>query len=74
MCCSIFGSLFCTFVACGKRRNAIGWFLFGAFAPLVAMVAIGCLPALRAPPSEPIARPVAHDRLGRLGIRQSGRV
>jgi hypothetical protein len=47
----IFGSMISTFIALSKRRNAVGWFLFGMFMPIIAVVAIACLPPLP-PPAE----------------------
>jgi|HubBroStandDraft_6_1064221.scaffolds.fasta_scaffold125516_4 hypothetical protein len=32
-------------VASGKHRNTVGWGFFGALFPLIAVIAICCLPA-----------------------------
>ncbi len=35
-----------TYIAGAKNRNRSGWFLFGLFVPVIALIMIICLPPL----------------------------
>lgn len=48
----IVGAFICAVVAGNKQRNVIGWLIAGALFPLIAVIAIVCLPPLQ-PPDDP---------------------
>jgi hypothetical protein len=52
----------CALVAAGKQRSTIGWMTAGFFFPIIAFVAILCLPALATPDPQPDT-----SRLGQFG-------
>ena len=37
-------------IASGKGRSGLGWFVIGAFFPLIGIVIVACLPALNTQP------------------------
>lgn len=43
------GAVLSAIIASGKGRSPLGWFVLGGLFPLIAMIAILCLPAVVTP-------------------------